>query len=694
MANLIGPHAMAHDEYLPGQDLPGTVYRIVRLMGEGQGDLGRVYEVEDSIAGKRYALKTIGDETADARQLLDRLMRDSRSLGKIADPHVVEVRTAGVSSDGRCFYVMEMLDGEPLGAVLRREGKLQLDAVLTVGIELSKALASVHAVGVVHRDVKPDNIFVALGAQPSSSIKLLDLAVASAREGTGTSWRATNATFGYASPEQLRGEPASPLMDIWSLGCVLYEAASGRLPFEVSSDWRTFVDGVLGPTPAPRLSDVSPEAPADLVSLLARMLQKEPSRRLPRAEMATATLRRIERRLSSRPPPAPAHSSGMQGAEEAIQPVLVAPAHSSGTEGVEAALEAVAPAPAGSIGAQAGEAAARDAGPTAVAPERPLRVEAAAEVALPPPPKGEAPNETREPLTVAETRSPGPSAPEASGERSVSADSIAPGDSNARADSISIAPAAKETPELSKRVAHVLRPGTPEKVPERLLPSVVIAPEIINEADTLVGTLADFMDEDDPPMPAERPRAAVAIAADVANDADDTLVGTVHDFLGGVEAAPEVVAPSRASSAPLVARAPQSDRRPAAESMVRGREAPASDRRVPSTSRASEAVAQSAAAPISGSIRMAGTITQPISAGAISRSARPAGGFAQAVAPGPLSEPLPAGPASSRDASEMTPERRLRVTYVLLFLSVFAAWLAVALVFFRARRTRQRPHTP
>ncbi|HXX66571.1 MAG TPA: protein kinase [Polyangiaceae bacterium] len=294
---------MTHDEYLPGQFLPGTVYRIVRLIGRGGS--GRVYEVEDSTAEKRYALKTIADPDADVRELSNRLMRESQILAKISDPRVVGVYTGGVLTDGRCFYVMELL-GEPLRTSLRQKGKLDLGFVLPVGIQLGEALASMHAVGIVHRDVKPDNVFVASGAPgPASAKLLLDLGVASAAEGKGPSTVSGYGTFGYASPEQLRGEPASPCMDIWSLGCVLFQALSGRLPFEVSSDWRTYVDGVLGSTPAPRLSEACPDVPAELVALLARMLRKDSSRRLPRAEMVSATLRRIGLRRSSPPPAGP-----------------------------------------------------------------------------------------------------------------------------------------------------------------------------------------------------------------------------------------------------------------------------------------------------------------------------------------------------------------------------------------------------
>jgi serine/threonine protein kinase len=328
---------MAIDEVSPGQVLPGTVWRVVRLIGEGR--LGRVYAVDDSTTGERFALKTLSHPRPDAPRLAERLLREARLQRELTDPRVVRIRTAGVSSDGQCFYLMDLVDGEPLGTLLRRTGKFEIDALLPFAIELSDALASVHAIGIVHRDVNPDNVLCSLGPSATPSVRLLDLGVTSATEGPGTSSRPVYGTFGYASPEQLRGEPSGPLMDIWSLGCVLYQAVCGRLPFEVSSDWRTFVDGVLGPLPAPRLSDLLPEAPADLVALLARMLQKEPSRRLPRVEMASATLRRIEHRLaghfSSEPPDpphgeAPATAPLNAGATDAPGP-SAAPAPSSDT---------------------------------------------------------------------------------------------------------------------------------------------------------------------------------------------------------------------------------------------------------------------------------------------------------------------------------------------------------------------------
>ncbi|HXX68827.1 MAG TPA: protein kinase [Polyangiaceae bacterium] len=742
MTMVIGPQAMGRDEYLPGQSLPGTVYRIVRLISEG--DVERVYEVEDPTVGKRYALKTLGDAQADARQLAEKL-RESRIFVKVADPHVVDVCAAGVSSDGQCFYVMEMLDGEPLGAILRRDGRLQLGAVLSVGIELSEALASVHAVGVVHRHVKPDNIFIALDSHTSPSTKLLDLAVASALAGAGTSWKTVHGTFGYASPEQLRGEPASPLMDIWSLGCVLYEAFSGQLPFEVSSDWRTFVDGVLGPAPAPRLSDVSPDAPADLVSLIARMLQKEPSRRLPRADMATATLRRIERRLSSRPPPAPVDLSPVDesshpsaavpvAGQAEIETTHAAPLQAEasvpanvGAADLDAAMagDAQAPVPA-QVQTRFGAGAAEARAPMAPEARAEVAAEARAEVAAEARAEvleaganpasvidadaGAAPAEAAQ---VAPVELPG--MPAAARVESVAFGGEAVAPTEAPAGTTAAGTDSRSSADVSPAQADAAAPTSPAAVPQaqmlppagsgadavdedwefpaeaaapapspsrsespRALPSVVIADQVAGEPeDTLVGTMADFMSDAFSGSPPEQLLPSVVIAADVAAEAEDTLVGTMADFLDEAvpEAAPEP-APAVPPSAVVTQKVPPS-------AVVTQKVPPSATRnqKVPP----SAAVTQKVPKAVVGS---PSSQKKPVPEAAPPRPERrwPDGALAL--------PPSAAGPISEPQMTDAVPDRPPRVTYALLFLSVLVAWMVVALVFLRARRSRRHPHAP
>jgi serine/threonine-protein kinase len=286
--------------YARGQLIPGTVYRVVRVLGEG--GMGRVYEVSDVTIGKRYALKTVLETGGDIHQLAERLRRESRILGKLAEahrahPHIVKVITAGVSNDGQCFYVMEFLHGQPLSAILHKRNKLDMGAVVAVGSDIGQALHAAHLAGVVHRDVKPDNIFVTLGPHLSTSAKLLDFGVAGLHDPSTRDLGAIYGTLNYASPEQLRGEPATPLMDVWSLGCVLFEAATGRLPFPGHATSEV-MDALLGPLPAPKLSDLVIDAPSELVKLVAWMLEKNSSRRMPTADIVVEELRRVQKRLA------------------------------------------------------------------------------------------------------------------------------------------------------------------------------------------------------------------------------------------------------------------------------------------------------------------------------------------------------------------------------------------------------------
>ncbi|MCC6163590.1 MAG: protein kinase [Acidobacteria bacterium] len=245
-------------------------YRIVaRLGGGGMGD---VFLAEDAALGRRVALKVPrGHVTTDATARR-RLRDEAHAAAAINHPHVCIVHDVGDGPDGRPFIAMELIEGETLASRLAA-GPLPLADVLTLGIQAAAALHAAHAIGVVHRDLKPSNIM-----WTAHGIKLLDFGLATAVRTVDTRDDGARAPGGFAgtvpymSPEQVRGEPLDHRTDLFSLGVVLYEAVTGRLPFDEPTAART-ADAIVTREPAPP-EEIVPGLPSDLSRVLARALAK------------------------------------------------------------------------------------------------------------------------------------------------------------------------------------------------------------------------------------------------------------------------------------------------------------------------------------------------------------------------------------------------------------------------------------
>src|SRR5579859_5864400 len=222
-------------DYKPGQSVPGTVYEVVRLIGAG--GMGTVYDVEDTTIGKRYVLKTLHPQLGSREDLARRMQNEARTLARLNHPNIVEVITAGVTADDLRlpYYVMERLNGQSLRLVLEKRGQLELQHAYHIAIDLLDALDHAHDKGVIHRDVKPDNIFLHRTLAGVTVTKLLDFGIMGLLE-QGRSAAETGGRFlgtiRYASPEQLRGGVKTPKMDIYAAGLVLYEMVAGRGPFD------------------------------------------------------------------------------------------------------------------------------------------------------------------------------------------------------------------------------------------------------------------------------------------------------------------------------------------------------------------------------------------------------------------------------------------------------------------------------
>jgi serine/threonine-protein kinase len=284
--------------YEPGELVPGTVYSVVRCIGSG--GMGTVYEVEDTSIGKRYVMKTLHPQLCAREDLARRMQNEARTLARLNHPNIVEVITAGVTADElrRPYYVMERLNGQPLRHVLQKRWQLELPHAYHIGIDLLDALEHAHDKGVIHRDVKPDNIFLHRTSAGVTVTKLLDFGImslldASSRETAGRFL----GTLRYAAPEQLRGEPPTPKMDIYAVGLVLYEMIAGRGPFDDEGDPHRIAAAHLHRMPTP-LSRYVP-VPKELDALLFAVLAKDPDARPRDAFALAASLRTLKQALAA-----------------------------------------------------------------------------------------------------------------------------------------------------------------------------------------------------------------------------------------------------------------------------------------------------------------------------------------------------------------------------------------------------------
>ncbi len=210
---------------------PGTVISHYRILGEaGRGAMGIVYKAEDTTLGRMVALKFLPDELATHQPALERLRREARMIGALNHPGICTVYELGEAS-GRVFLVMEFLEGESLRNRMVR-GPLAKEEIFDIATQAAKALEAAHGQGMVHRDIKPDNLFLT----PQGVVKLLDFGLAKLVEDESGAAEQTSitGTSGYMSPEQKRGEPLDARSDIYSLGRVLAELAGEPPPAKLA----------------------------------------------------------------------------------------------------------------------------------------------------------------------------------------------------------------------------------------------------------------------------------------------------------------------------------------------------------------------------------------------------------------------------------------------------------------------------
>jgi eukaryotic-like serine/threonine-protein kinase len=280
----------------------------------GVGGMATVYRAHDVELDRPVAVKVLADPLASDPEIRTRFLREGRLAARLSHPNVVRVFDAG-EQDGRPFIVMEHVEGETLADVLRRRGRLPPDEAVELVLQAGEGLDSAHGAGLVHRDVKPQNLLVG----DEGTLKVADFGIARALEGTQVTQAGTIlGTAAYLAPEQAAGESVGPAADVYGLGAVLYELLAGRPPFEDASlealvlrhREEEVAAPPLPPAVPPEVEDVvmralarvpahRPASAADLAHELRSALGEAPTQRLP-AERPTEVLPRRGRSAAGR----------------------------------------------------------------------------------------------------------------------------------------------------------------------------------------------------------------------------------------------------------------------------------------------------------------------------------------------------------------------------------------------------------
>ena len=261
-------------------------YDIVAELG--RGGMGVVYKGHETSLNRYVAIKVLADALAHDESVKERFLREARSMASLNDPHIIQIYFIG-EDDGQTYFVMEFVDGESLGSVLKREGKLTPEQSAKIIHQTAQGLATAHDKGVIHRDIKPGNLMLT----SRGMVKIADFGIALSTQDFSKKLTSTGefvGTPGYLSPEVCQGKQVDQRSDIFSLGIVLFECLAGRMPFTDESPLGLMLEVVKAQIPD--VCSLNKDVDAELSRILSKMVAKDPADRYQSCQELVADLQR------------------------------------------------------------------------------------------------------------------------------------------------------------------------------------------------------------------------------------------------------------------------------------------------------------------------------------------------------------------------------------------------------------------
>ncbi|MGH1339938.1 MAG: protein kinase domain-containing protein [Nannocystales bacterium] len=285
-------------------------YRVESLIGVG--GMGAVFRVKHLVLGKTFALKVLHSHYTRDADVITRFMREARAASQTGHPHIIDVLDVGTNDEGDVYFVMELLEGQNLGEAIKREGPLAVRRAVHIARQVCQALSAAHAAGIIHRDLKSENIILTPRGKDPDFVKVLDFGICKQMDGESetTSPGLIMGSPDYMAPEQGAGLDATIASDIYALGCILFEMLTGRMPFQ----GRNAVDVLMqkGAREADTVTVYRPEVPNPVASAIGRCLKRQPGDRPPSMRSLEYELTRaIDGRAS-----AVANVLGMEASDE------------------------------------------------------------------------------------------------------------------------------------------------------------------------------------------------------------------------------------------------------------------------------------------------------------------------------------------------------------------------------------------
>src|SRR5918999_1608553 len=266
--------------------LLGNRYTLLDVLGGG--GMARVYLAHDNVLDREVALKVMREYYADDENFVERFRREAKNAAALNHPDIVQVYDQGHTKDGTYYIAMEYVPGGTLKERMAEEGPLDPREAAGIASRVADALAVAHARGIVHRDIKPQNVLLSA----TGEAKVADFGIARAASSkTITETNLVLGTSAYMSPEQVRGDRVSPASDLYSLGVVLYEMLTGRLPYAADNPLATAMKHLDEPPRRP--GEANPAVPEGLDALSAKLLAKDPGDRYASAAELAEDLRRV-----------------------------------------------------------------------------------------------------------------------------------------------------------------------------------------------------------------------------------------------------------------------------------------------------------------------------------------------------------------------------------------------------------------